>query len=194
MTRAIRLGDVVNFFEYEKVREDRRRRVIALKQKRRVQVGPYLSFVFENRETLLFQIQEMCRAERIIDDAKVQEEIDVYSALLPRPGELSATLFIEITDQDVLREWLPKLPGIQRHVAFDVAGAEVRGVEPDEERLTREDEITSTVHYLKFAFSPEQQAAFAAGPVRLVVDHPEYQAQAVLSDGQRAALAADFEA
>ncbi len=76
MTAAIRLGDVVNFFECEKIREDRRRRVIALKERRRGEVGPYLSFVFENRETLLFQIQEMCRAERIIDDAKIQEEID----------------------------------------------------------------------------------------------------------------------
>jgi hypothetical protein len=82
------------------LREDRRRRVIALKERRRVEVGPYLSFVFENRETLLFQIQEMCRAERIIDDARIQEEIDVYSALLPGPGELSATLFIEIADKD----------------------------------------------------------------------------------------------
>ena len=98
MTSAIKLGDVVNFFEYEKVREERRHQVIALKARRRVEVGPYLSFVFENRETLLFQIQEMCRAERIIDDAKVQEEIDVYNALLPGPGELSATMFIEIED------------------------------------------------------------------------------------------------
>jgi hypothetical protein len=136
----------------------------------------------------------MARAEKMLRDEQIEHEVETYNELIPERGELSATLFIEITDQDVLREWLPKLPGIQRHVAFDVAGAEVRGVEPDEERLTREDEITSTVHYLKFAFSPEQQAAFAAGPVRLVVDHPEYQAQAVLSDGQRAALAADFEA
>ncbi len=79
MTAAIRLGDVVNFFECEKIREDRRRRVIALKERRRGEVGPYLSFVFENRETLLFQIQQMCRAGRIIDDAKIREEIDVYS-------------------------------------------------------------------------------------------------------------------
>ena len=91
MTAAIRLGDVVNFFECEKIREERRRRVIALKERRRGEVGPYLSFVFENRETLLFQFQEICRAERIIDDAKIQEEIDVYSALLLGPGELSAT-------------------------------------------------------------------------------------------------------
>ena len=78
-------------------------------------------------------------------------------------------------------------------VAFDIAGTEVRGVEPDEERLTREDEITSTVHYLKFTLAPAQQAAFAAGPVRIIVDHPAYQAEAVLTDEQRAALAVDFE-
>ena len=86
----IRLGDVVNFFEYEKVREERRRRVIALKAKRRLEVGPYLSFVFENRETLLFQIQEMCRVERIVDDAKVQEEIDVYSEWIDQCEEANA--------------------------------------------------------------------------------------------------------
>ena len=92
----IRLEDVVNFFEYEKVREARRARVIDLKRRRRVAVGPYLSFVFENRETVLFQIQEMCRAERIAADAKVQEEIDVYNALMPTADSLSATLFIEL--------------------------------------------------------------------------------------------------
>ena len=122
MNRAIRLADVVNFFEYEKVREERRRRVIALKEKRRVTVGPYLSFVFENRETLLFQIKEMCRAERIIDDAKVQEEIDVYRALLPEPGELSATLFIEISDKDQIKPVLDRFMGIDtgRHVWLEM--------------------------------------------------------------------------
>jgi hypothetical protein len=141
-----------------------------------------------------FQIQEMARAEKMLRDEQIEHEVETYNELIPERGELSATLFIEITDPDALRDWLPKLPGIQRHVAFDVAGSEVRGREPDEERLTREDEITSTVHYLKFALSPEQQAAFATGPVRIVVDHPAYQAETVLSDEQRAALAADFEA
>ena len=69
----IELGDVLNFFEYEKVREEMRGRVIALKRTRRVAVGPYLSFVLEYRDTLLFQIQEMCRVERITDDAKIQD-------------------------------------------------------------------------------------------------------------------------
>ena len=99
----IELKDVVNFFEYEKVRDAMRARIIELKRRRRVSVGSHLSLVFENRDTLLFQIQEMCRVERITDDARVQDELDVYNALLPRPGELSATLFIEITEKDQIQ-------------------------------------------------------------------------------------------
>ena len=83
----VELKDVLNFFEYEKVRAEMRERVIELKRVRRVTVGRYLSFVFENRDTVLFQIQEMCRVERITDDARVQDELDVYNALLPSPGD-----------------------------------------------------------------------------------------------------------
>lgn len=194
MTSEIRLGDVINFFEYEKVREDRRRRVIALKAKRRVEAGPYLSFVFENRATLLFQIQEMCRAERIIDDARVQDEIDVYSALLPRPGELSATLFIEIGDKDEIKPVLDRFMGIDTggHVWIEVAGGlRVPGVfeagHSDEEKGK-----LAAVHFVRFAFSPEAISAFQASPVELVVDHPASRARARLSDETKAELLTDL--
>ena len=95
--RPIAAGEILNLYDYEKVREARRRAVIALKAERRVAVGRHLSFVFENRETVWFQIQEMIRAERLVDDAKIAEEIAVYNTLLPRPGELAATMFIEIS-------------------------------------------------------------------------------------------------
>ena len=131
MTAAIRLGDVVNFFECEKIREDRCRRVIALKERRRGEVGPYLSFVFENRETLLFQIQEMCRAERIIDDAKIQEEIDVYSALLPRPGELSATA-VHFVRFAVSREAARSFRDSEVHLMVDHPAARARARLSDE--------------------------------------------------------------
>ncbi|HUM16589.1 MAG TPA: DUF3501 family protein [Candidatus Nitrosotalea sp.] len=190
----IELGDVINFFEYEKVREDRRRRVIALKQKRRLEVGPYLSFVFENRETLLFQIQEMCRAERIIDDAKVQEEIDVYSALLPGPRELSATLFIEISDKDQIKPVLDRFMGIDtgRHVWFDVgSGTTVPGSfetgHSDEEKGK-----LAAVHFVRFAFSPEAAAAFRTSDVKLVVDHPAARARTRLSPETKAELLTDL--
>jgi len=191
--RKLTVDDIVDLRAYEREREEFRARVIELKKSRRIALGDLITIVFENTATMRFQIQEMARAEKMLRDEQIEHEVATYNELIPNAGELSATLFIEITDAERLREWLPKLPGIQRHVAFDITGNTVRGVEPDEERLTREDEITSTVHYLKFALTPEQQAAFASEPVRIVVDHPAYQAEVVLSDEQRAALAADFE-
>jgi hypothetical protein len=194
VSQVIRLDDVINFFEYEKVREDRRRRVIALKQKRRVAVGAHLSFVFENRETLLFQIQEMCRVERIVDPAKVQEEIDVYGALLPGEGELSATLFIEITDKDQIKPVLDRFMGIDtgRHVWLEVGrGLTVPGVfeagHSDEEKGK-----LAAVHFVRFALSPEAVSAFRAGDVHLVVDHPALRARTRLPDETRAELLTDL--
>lgn len=194
MTRPIALGDVINFFEYEKVREERRRGVIALKQKRRIQVGSFLSFVFENRETLLFQIQEMCRAERIIDDAKVQEEIDVYRALLPGPAELSATVFIEITEKDQIKPVLDRFMGIDtgRHVWLEMGkGIVVPGVfeagHSDEEKGK-----LAAVHFVRFAFTAEAVTAFRSGEVYLVVDHPASRARARLSEETRAELLTDL--
>ena len=102
-------------------------------------------------------------------------------------------MFIEITAADGLRDWLPKLLGIQRYVSIEVAGTRAAAAEIDEDRLTREDQITSTVHYLRFPLTSEQRAAFAAGPVTVRVDHPEYTVATELSDAQRAALAVDLQ-
>ncbi|MGH7419794.1 MAG: DUF3501 family protein, partial [Candidatus Rokuibacteriota bacterium] len=77
--RPITVAEVLNLYEYEKVREERRRRIIELKAVRRVGVGRHLSFVFENRDTVWFQIQEMCRAERIVDGARIADELEVYN-------------------------------------------------------------------------------------------------------------------
>ena len=190
----IQLKDVVNFFEYEKIRDERRHRVIELKGRRRVAVGAYLSFVFENRETLLFQIQEMCRAERIVDDARVQEEIDVYSALLPGPRELSATLFIEIAEKDQIKPVLDRFMGIDtgRHVWFELGrGITVPGTfeagHSDEEKGK-----LAAVHFVRFAFSPDAARAFREGDVELVVDHPAARARARLSAETKAELLTDL--
>lgn len=195
MTRdKIELTDVLNFFEYEKVRDEMRRRVIDLKRARRVQVGPYLSFVFENRDTLLFQIQEMCRVERITDDAKIQDEIDVYSALLPKPRELSATLMIEIADKDQIKPVLDRFMGIdtgqcvwvQVGKEFAVAG-EFEAGHSDEEQGK-----LAAVHFVRFSFSPDAVEAIANHPVHLVVDHPAEHARTELSAETKAALLEDL--
>jgi hypothetical protein len=193
-TGPIVLGDVLNLFAYEKVRDERRRRVLALKQVRRVAVGRYLSFLFENRETVLFQIQEMCRAERIIDDARIQEEIDVYGALLPRPGDLSATLMIEIEDKERIKPILDGFLGIDtgQHVWIQVGKefavpAEFEPGHSDEERGK-----LSAVHFVRFAFPERAVRAFRDSSVSLVVDHPAERTRVEISAETRAALLEDL--
>ncbi len=209
-SRMLTLDDISDLRAYEREREAYRRAVIEIKRRRRVAVGPILSLVFENRETMRSQIQEMARAERMVTDEQIQKELDIYNALIPEPGELSATLFIELTGEHALRDWLPRLVGIEHAVvlrlpeqdpAREIGGAvealgegeTVRAV-PEaahEEALTRP-EITASVHYIRFALTPAQVQRFAAGPVTLAVDHPEYRAESVLSDEVRAELLTDL--
>ncbi len=110
----IALEDIIGNAAYEKVREKSRQRIIDLKRRRRVSVGDKVTLVFENRDTVIFQIQEMMRAEKISDLDKIREEIEVYNELIPGTWELSATLFLEIEDQTHLREELLKFLGIDR--------------------------------------------------------------------------------
>src|SRR5215212_2686297 len=102
--KKVELAEILNIAEYEKVRQDFRKRIIELKKKRRVAVGPNVTFVFENHDTVLSQIQEMVRAERLVHDEAIQHEIDTYNQLLPEADELAATMFIELPDQSRIRE------------------------------------------------------------------------------------------
>jgi hypothetical protein len=194
-TRMLTLDDIADLRAYERERDDYRRKVIAIKRRRRVAVGSIVSLVFENRETMRSQVQEMARAERMVSDDQIQKELDVYNALIPEPGELSATLFIELTGEEALRDWLPRLVGIEHSVLLELPGGDTVRAAPEaahEEALTRP-EITASVHYIRFALDPAQVGRFAAGPVTLAVDHPEYREHAVLSEEIRAELLTDLE-
>lgn len=192
--RKLTNGDIKDLREYERERDAFRAEIIALKKKRRIPVGDIMTMVFENTATMRFQIQEMARAERMLRDEQIAHEIETYNALIPETGELSATLFIELDDDEALAYWLPRLTKVQDYLAVVVVGDVVKAREEDAERLTREESITTTVHYVKFTFTPEQQQAFTDGPVRIVVDHPEYQADVTLTDEQRDELVGDFAA
>jgi hypothetical protein len=193
--RKLTHADIKDLREYERERDAFRAEVIATKKRRRIRLGEIMTIVFENATTMRFQIQEMARAERMLRDEQIAHELETYNELIPESGELSATLFIEIDDESALRAWLPRLTKIEDHVMFVVGDHAVHGREQDAERLTRDD-ITSTVHYLKFAFTPEQQRAFAepSVPVRIVVGHPEYQVDVTLTDAQREELVGDLAA
>lgn len=182
---------------YERTREEFRSSVIELKKRRRVAVGPLVTVVFENRTTMLFQIQEMARAERMRSDEQIAAELEVYNPLIPGPGELSLTVFVELQSEAQLREWLPKLVGIERSLLLRLGegeGAEaVRSVvDPaHESQLTRE-EVTASVHYVRFSLDEAAQRRFHAGPAALVADHPAYRYEALLGDETRASLVADW--
>src|SRR3954452_25145635 len=114
------VDDIADLRAYERERAEFRAHVIEIKKLRRVSVGPFVTFVFENRETIRFQIQEMARVEKIISDEGIEAELRAYNPLIPEPGHLSTTMFIELTTEAQLREWLPKLVGIERLVEIRV--------------------------------------------------------------------------
>lgn len=194
--RKLDLTDVKNLHEYELIRDSWRKDVIAVKAKRRVLLGDIMSLVFESRLTVLNQVQEMCRAERLAKPEAIQQEIDVYNELLPDPGELSATLLVEITEEALIQPQLDRLLGLSsgRHVWLELNGRKVfaRFLEGQ----GREDRIAA-VQYLRFPIGtdPADRQALAGGPAPVVVhvDHPGYRARAALSAETRAEIARDLD-
>ena len=178
--------EIMPMADYERQREAFRRRIIALKQRRRLSIGPLITLVFENRETLQFQIQEMVRVEQIVDPAKVQEELDVYNALLPANGELSATLLIEITDDARMKEWLDAFMGLDHgeKVAITVGGEPVYAV--FEGGHSHETKI-SAVHFVRFRVTPSIKDLLAdlRVPVTLSARHGVYQEKAPVPGSMR---------
>ncbi len=194
----IRPAEIKNLVEYERVREAMRTRIIELKKKRRVSVGDNLTFLFENRDTVLFQIQEMIRTERIVEEAKVRDELDAYNALIPAAGELSVTLFIEIPglvhmSQDEVRRTVNRFQGLDRQGVSLRMGERFPLPARFEEGHSKEEKMAA-VHYLRFVVPEEARLALAdAGQrARLVVDHPTYQAERDLGAETRAELLKDL--
>lgn len=192
--RRIEFSDVKNIYEYEKIRDDVRRRVIDLKRNRRVQAGDHLSFLFENRETVLFQIQEMCRAERIVDGARVQVEIDVYNELIPGPGELSATMMIEIEDKERIPELLHRYMGIDSGDYVRIQVGQEHAIPGQFESGRSKEDKLSAVHFVRFRFTPEAIQDFRGCEVFLVVDHPWVRARIPLPDRIKTSLLEDLAA
>jgi hypothetical protein len=188
--KKVALDDILGFSAYENVRQQFRQGIIEKKKLRRVALGDKVSLVFENRDTVIFQIQEMLRAERITDLDKIREEIAVYNELLPNPGELSATMFLEIEDQSHLRDDLLKFLGIDEAVFLNIDGHSLRA--RFEEGRSKEDKI-SAVQYVRFPLSADARRAFLAGArAELVIDHPNYQAKTILTSEQQISLAQDL--
>ena len=192
--KPIAREDVIPFEDYERQREAFRSRIIALKQRRRISVGPLVTLVFENRETLRFQTQEMIRVEHILDPHKVQEELDVYNALMPGSGELSATLLIEITEQDRMKEWLDVFMGLDHGETVAIRAGAEQAFGLFEGGHSHETKI-SAVHFVRFRSTASMTAAFADlhVPVSLTVHHHAYHAEAPVPGSMREEWLSDLQ-
>jgi hypothetical protein len=183
MPKPIQRHDIVDFETYAERRAAERERLLALKAPRRVHVGDSLTFLFENTETMRYQVQEMMLAERIVKEAAIQHEIDTYNAILGGPGELGCSLLIEIDDPELratkLREWL-ELP---RHVYVRLEDGSLVYARFDPGQVG-EDRL-SAVQYLKFD-------THGHTPVAVGCDLPALTVEILLTEAQRQALREDL--
>jgi hypothetical protein len=178
--------DLLSIADYERQRELFRSQIIALKQRRRISVGPLVTLIFENRETLRFQTQEMIRVEYILEPRKIQDELDVYNALMPGAGELSATLMIEITEPDRMKEWLDMFMGLDHGETLAIRVGDQQVFGQFEGGHSHETKI-SAVHFVRFRPTASMTAAFAdlRQPVLLTVHHHEYHAEVPVPGSMR---------
>jgi len=189
--RPLALEDIVGRERYAQLRADYRAAVIDYKRTRRLAVGESITLLFEDRETLRFQIQEMVWVEHISQPDKIQHEIDTYNELMPADRELSATLFIEITEAAEIRPALDRLIGVDEHVAL------ILGDEPEaivvrarfDPKQMEEDRI-SAVQYIKFPVDEAALRRFCDPNLRACVrvSHPNYRREAEIPPATRKSL------
>jgi hypothetical protein len=188
--KPLEISDIRNIADYELERKQLRPAIIALKDRRRVRVGEHMTFLFENRDTVRYQIQEMMRIERIVEAAAIRHEVDTYNELIPMRGELSASLLIEYDSPEERMVALHDLVGLEEHVRIAVGN-----LPPSQARFDTRQIATdrlSAVQYVKFPLTPEQRAHWRERP-RVIVDHAKYKGETVLGAAQIEELAGDFE-
>ena len=187
--------DLMSLEEYAEVRKGFRADVLAHKQHRAMALGENVRLLFEDRQTIQYQIQEMLRIEKIFERSGIEEELEAYNPLIPDGANLKATMMIEYDDPTERKARLAELIGIEKRVFLQVDGFDkvYPIVNEDLERET--DEKTSSVHFLRFEFSPDMIRAWCGGSsVFSGIDHDNYLMFAEsISTGTQRALAEDFD-
>jgi hypothetical protein len=191
--RDLTRADIMPMERYERERREHRKRVSALKQNRRVEVGPYATFYFENFDTMWHQVHEMLAVERG-GEAQIADELEAYNPLIPKGSELVATVMFEIEDAVQRDKLLRKLGGAEHKIYLAFAGQKIMGLADPTRENTSPEGKASSVQFLRFPFSSAQKSAFKAAGAQVVagIEHPNYGHMAVLSEATRQALAADL--
>jgi Protein of unknown function (DUF3501) len=191
--RRLTRKDIMSPRDYAAIRSDRRKRITEIKRRRRLEVGPFATFYFENFETMRHQVQEMLHIEQG-GEAQIEEELAAYNPLIPQGTELVATVMFEIDDPTRRLSVLGRLGGIEHRGFLEIAGERIRG-EPDPTRENTSPEgKASSVQFLRFPLTARQKAAFRTPGAQVVVgiDHSNYGHMAVMPEPVRAALAGDL--
>ena len=189
--RKITNADILPAGEYDQQRKSLKANLIPMKKLRRIEVGPFATFYFENYATMWLQVQEMLRIEKGGEE-QIPGELAAYNPLIPQGEELIATLMLEIEDEKRRNAVLLTLGGIEESIFLEIGGETIHATPTEYDDRTTADGKTSSVHWLRFRLTKEQIARFAAERVVLGVSHPNYGHMAVLSADTRAALAKDF--
>jgi hypothetical protein len=191
--REISRADILPMADYARERKALREGVVAVKKHRRVEVGPFATFYFENYQTMWHQVHEMLFIEKG-GEGQIADELAAYNPLIPQGAELVATVMLEIEDPVRRARTLAGLGHIERHMYVEIDGARIGAESESDVERTKEDGKTSSVHFVRFRFAGGQIAAFKKPGARVMIgiDHPNYGHIAVLSETARAALAADF--
>lgn len=185
-------ADIMDAAEYERVRDDFRRRIMVLKGLRRVALGEHATCHFETRDTMLYQVHEMLRVENSWQrPGAVEDELAAYNPLIPTDGRLSATLMLEYETAAERSEWLAKLLGLDRHLWLEIGTTAPLAAEFDQAQVSAT--RISSVQYVRWGLDDQRRALMATPGtvVRLRIDHPAYPVQAVLGEQTRQELARD---
>ena len=187
-------ADILPNVEYAKVRKEERARITELKRNRRVDVGPIVTFYFENYDTMWLQVQEMVLIEKGGPE-QVPGELLAYNPLIPKGRELVATFMIEIPDAERRRKILATLGGIEEHVFFSLGDNRIKAVAETDQDRTTADGKASSVQFVHFPFTGELAEEFRKPGAEIVlgIAHPQYNHMTVLPEAVREALAKDFD-
>ncbi len=191
--REITRADILDMTDYEKIRKENKQNLIAIKKDRRIPIGPFATFYFENYDTMWAQIHEMLYIERGGEE-QITDELAAYNPLIPNGSELVATFMIEI-DDPVRRDFtLRQLGYIEDMIYLSVNGEKSQAVPEQDVERTTEDGKTSAIHFLHFPLSDSQKAALASegAEVLIGIEHDQYGHMARLGEASRAALALDL--
>ena len=192
--REITRADIMDMAEYGKIRRDHRKQLTEFKRQRRMEVGPYMTFLFESYETMWAQVHEMLYIEGG-GEAQIPGELEAYNPLIPKGSEIVATMLIEVPDPDRRERVLKELGHVEDQIFLVVAGQKIKATQEDDAERTREDGKTSSVHFMRFPLAAGQIEAFRkpGAEILLSIEHPRYGHMARMPDTVREALSRDFE-